>query len=48
VLDMAGIDLDALMKNDEDQAELMDAEKKDLARRKDQVDQVVEIGALAD
>jgi hypothetical protein len=45
VLDMAGIDLDALMKNDEDTAELMDAEKRDLAARKAQVDSVI---AMAD
>jgi hypothetical protein len=45
VLDMAGIDLDVLMKNDEDQAELMDAEKKDMVQRKQQVDNVI---ALAD
>jgi hypothetical protein len=45
VLDMAGIDLDALMKADEDHAELLDAEKRDLAMRKDQVESVI---ALAD
>ncbi len=48
VLDMAGIDLDALMKNDEDTADLIDAEKREMAARKGQVDAVVEIGALAD
>ena len=41
VLDMAGIDLDALMKADEDHAELLDAEKRDLAMRKDQVESVI-------
>jgi hypothetical protein len=45
VLDMAGIDLDALMKNDENQAELIDAEKRDIAARKGQVDAVI---AMAD
>jgi hypothetical protein len=45
VLDLAGLDLDALMKNDEDQAELLDAERRDIAARKQQVDEVI---ALAD
>jgi len=45
VLDMAGIDLDALMKADEDRAELVDAEKREMAARKGEVDKVV---ALAD
>jgi hypothetical protein len=45
VLDMAGLDLDALMKADEDQAELVDAEKREMAARKADVDQVI---ALAD
>jgi hypothetical protein len=45
VLDMAGLDLDALMRNDEDQAEQLDAEKRELAARKQQVDDVI---ALAD
>jgi hypothetical protein len=45
VLDMAGLDLDALMKNDEDTAELIDAEKADLAARREQVEEVI---ALAD
>jgi hypothetical protein len=45
VLDMASIDLDALMKSDEDAAELVDAEKAEMAARKAQVDEVI---ALAD
>jgi hypothetical protein len=45
VLDMAGIDLDALMKADEDTAELVDAEKREMAARKADVDAVI---ALAD
>ena len=45
VLDMADIDLDALMKHDEDSAELLDAERRDIAARKVQVDDVI---ALAD
>ena len=48
VLDMADIDLDALMKQDEDKADLIDLEKRELAARKNQVAQVVELGALAD
>ena len=45
VLDMAGIDLDALMKADEDRAELVDAEKREMAARQAEVDKVI---ALAD
>ncbi len=45
VLDMAGIDLDALMKNDEDTAEAIDAEKREIAMRQGQVEQII---ALAD
>jgi hypothetical protein len=45
VLDMADIDLDALMKQDEDTAELVDAEKRELAARKADVEQVI---AMAD
>lgn len=49
VLDLAGIDLDALMKHDEDVAEQVEAEqaqeKRDLAMRQAQVDEVI---ALAD
>jgi hypothetical protein len=45
VLEMADIDLDALMKQDEDKAELVDAEKREMAARKAAVDEVI---ALAD
>jgi hypothetical protein len=45
VLEMADIDLDALMKNDENVAELEDAERRDIAARKADVDEVI---ALAD
>jgi hypothetical protein len=45
VLEMADIDLDLLMKNDEDTAELVDAERREMAMRKAQVDEVI---ALAD
>jgi hypothetical protein len=45
VLDLAGIDLDALMKNDEDTAEAIDAEKREMAMREAQVEEVI---ALAD
>jgi hypothetical protein len=45
VLDMADIDLDALMRQDEDTAELVDAEKREMAARQAAVDEVV---ALAD
>ncbi|MCW2670085.1 MAG: hypothetical protein JWO27_1982, partial [Frankiales bacterium] len=48
VLDMEGIDLDALMRQDEDTAELLDAERAELAARREQVQEVVQIGALAD
>jgi hypothetical protein len=45
VLDMADIDLDSLMRQDEDKAELVDAEKREMAARKAAVDEVI---ALAD
>ena len=45
VLEMADIDLDLLMKADEDTAELVDAEKREMAARKADVDAVI---ALAD
>jgi hypothetical protein len=48
VLDMADVDLDLLMANDERTAELVDEEKREMAMRKEQVEKVVEIGALAD
>jgi len=45
VLDMAGVDLDSLMRHDEDVAEQVDADKREMAARAGQVDQVI---ALAD
>jgi hypothetical protein len=45
VLDMADIDLDALMKQDEDKAELVDAEKREMEARKAAIDEVI---AMAD
>jgi P-aminobenzoate N-oxygenase AurF len=50
VLDMAGIDLDALMKADEDLAEQVDAQKVDaqkreMAARRAEVDEVIAIGS---
>lgn len=41
VLDMAGIDLEALMRNDEEVAERFDAAKAELAARRAEVDQVI-------
>jgi P-aminobenzoate N-oxygenase AurF len=45
VLDMAGFNLDELMKADEDQAELIDREKTELAARVAEVDETIAIGA---
>jgi hypothetical protein len=45
VLDMAGVDLDALMKADEEQAELIDREKAELAARVAEVDDAISAGA---
>jgi len=45
VLDMAGIDLDQLMRADEDLADQVDAEKRELAARRADVDEVIAIGA---
>jgi hypothetical protein len=45
VLDMAGLDLDALMKADEDVAVQVDAEKRELAMRQAEVDTVISIGS---
>lgn len=45
VLDMAGVNLDELMRADEDTAERVDAEKRELAARRAEIDKVV---ALAD
>lgn len=43
-LDMAGIDLGSLMRADEDQAEAIDAEKRELAMRRRQVAETIEAG----
>jgi hypothetical protein len=45
VLDMAGFDLDALMKADEEQAELIDREKAETDARVAEVDQAIAVGA---
>jgi CHASE3 domain sensor protein len=45
VLDMAGVNLDALMKADEDQAELIDREKAEMASRVAEVDETIAVGA---
>jgi hypothetical protein len=45
VLDMAGFDLDALMKADEDQADLIDREKAEIATRVAEVDEAIAAGA---
>ena len=45
VLDMAGVDLNALMKQDEDIAEAVDAEKAELARSAVEVEKTIEVGA---
>ena len=47
VLDLAGVDLDALMKHDEDTAEAIDTEKREIAARQGQVDEVIAIGVSA-
>ena len=47
VLDLAGIDLDALMKSDEDHAAAIDAEKREIAVRQAQVDEVIAVGVSA-
>lgn len=47
VLDMAGVDLEALMKADEEQADLIDREKAELAARVAEVDQAIQVGATA-
>jgi len=48
VLDMAGIDLDALMRGDEQTAERMDAERRELAVRHAQVEATIAVGAAVD
>ena len=45
VIDMAGVDLDALMRADEDQAELLDREKAELAARIREVDETIAAGS---
>jgi len=45
VLDMAGIDLDALMRGDEDAAERLDAERRELDRRRAEIEAVITAGA---
>jgi hypothetical protein len=47
VLDMAGVNLEKLMAEDEDQAELIDREKAEMAARVDEVDETIEVGASA-
>ncbi len=47
VLDMAGVDLNALMKQDEDIAEAVDAEKAELAASAVEVAETIEVGATA-
>jgi hypothetical protein len=47
VLDMAGINLDELMAADEQLAEQVDAEKRELAGRQAEVDKVIAIGTAA-
>jgi hypothetical protein len=44
VLDMAGVDLSALMKQDEDIAEALDAEKRELEARRRQVEATIALG----
>ena len=45
VLDMAGSDIEALMKADEDQAEALDKAHAEMAARALEVDQVIAAGA---
>jgi hypothetical protein len=47
VLDMAGVNLDDLMKADEDQADLIDREKAELADRVAEVDATIAVGVTA-
>ncbi|HVU71700.1 MAG TPA: ferritin-like domain-containing protein [Mycobacteriales bacterium] len=47
VLDMAGNDLDALMRNDEDLAEALDRDKRELSARAGQVAETIAVGASA-
>ncbi len=45
VLDMAGVDIDALMKADEDQAEALDTAHAEMAARALEVDQAIAAAA---
>ncbi len=45
VLDMAGVDLDSLMRADEDVAEKVDADRRELAVRTAQVEETLSVGA---
>jgi hypothetical protein len=45
VLDMAGVNLEDLMRADEDQADLIDREKAELAARVAEVDATIAVGA---
>ena len=45
---MAGLNLDELMKADEDRAEQLDAEKREIAVRRREVDKIITIGTTAD
>ena len=47
VLDMAGLNLDELMKADEDQAEKIDQEKREMAARAAEVEATIAVGASA-
>jgi len=47
VLDMAGVDLAAMMKQDEDIAEALDAEKRELEARRRQVEATIALGEVA-
>src|SRR6059058_1804167 len=48
VLDMAGFNLDELMKADEDYADQLDREKREFAARAAEVDEAIAVGATAD
>ena len=48
VLEMHGLDLDALMRNDEDTAELIDAERAEMAVAQAEVDATIADGQLVD
>jgi hypothetical protein len=47
VLDMAGVNLDDLMRADEDQADLLDREKAELLARAAEVNDTIEVGAAS-